>query len=260
MQLPIRNWRDRLNILRQDCKFRYVPFRAYYKYRAHKIMRRSDPEMALLPFLCDRKRISLDVGANLGLFTYPMSRYSAHVHAYEPNPFPLRVLKYVVDDNVTVHHMGLSDTSGEIEFVVPETYKGWSSNGASINDKTKDEGAFSFPLSVMRIDDLDLPEIGFIKIDVEGHEKQVIDGALETLARDRPNILLENEHIHMGDAFFTVFETLKDAGYHGYFMENGTLRHLSHFSIEAHQLAFSRGDKTPGVGYVRNFALLPQKI
>ena len=74
--LPKENLRDFINDFRLDVKFRYVPFRGYYRHRSYKYMRRIDPEMGLLKFIVNPKRICLDVGANLGLFTYFLSRYS----------------------------------------------------------------------------------------------------------------------------------------------------------------------------------------
>ena len=151
--LPRENLRDLINDFRLDVKFRYVPFRGYYRHRSYKYMRRIDPEMGLLKFIVNPKRICLDVGANLGLFTYFLSRYSPHVYAFEPNPIPLRILRYVADKNVTVLQMALSNKTGEAELVVPKGRKGWSSNGASIEYDEGEGHVVKVPGS--RIDDLD---------------------------------------------------------------------------------------------------------
>ena len=47
------------------------------------------------------------------------------------------------------------------------------------------------PVKVVRLDDEGLGNVGFMKIDVEGHEYEVIDGARALLARCRPNLLVE---------------------------------------------------------------------
>ena len=72
-------------------------------------MYKKAPEMGLLKFIVDPSRNSVDIGASLGLFTYFLARYSVHVYAFEPNPLPLRYLRTLVDDNVTVVHGALSD-------------------------------------------------------------------------------------------------------------------------------------------------------
>ena len=253
-ELPRENLRDFLNELRLDLKFRYPPFRAYYRYRAHKYITRIDPEMGILKFLVDPARACLDVGANLGLFTYFLARLSPRVYAFEPNPFPLRLLRYVADRNVEVVQMAITDTSGEVELVVPKSRKGWSSNGASLEQHfTGRNIRITVPGS--RLDDLQLPPVGFIKIDVEGHELAVLHGARDTLTRDRPNLYIENEHTHAGDAAGKVFALLNEMHYEGYFIEDGVLRTLRHFDVEKHQLLPAAGDTRHR--YVRNFIFLP---
>ncbi len=257
-QLPRETLRDVINDIRLDFKFRYVPFRGYYRYRSHKYMTRIDPEMGILKFIVDPARISLDVGANLGLFTYFLSRYCPHVHAFEPNPIPFRILQHVADRNVTLYQMALTDHTQEVELVVPKGRKGWSSNGAGL-DRERDDGSgmatgvVKVPGS--RIDDLGLEDIGFIKIDVEGHEKGVLSGATETLRRDRPNLFIENEFAHVGDAAGDVFSLLESFDYRGFFLENGVLRSLSRFSVEDHQIKPREGGTGP---YVKNFIFLPK--
>jgi FkbM family methyltransferase len=251
--LPRENFRDLINDIRLDIKFRYVPFRGYYRHRSHKYMRKIDPEMGLLKFIVDPKRICLDVGANLGLFTYFLSRYSPHVYAFEPNPIPLRVLRYVADKNVTVLQMALSDKTGEAELVVPKGRKGWSSNGASIEYDEGEGRVVKVPGS--RIDDLDYKDIGFIKIDVEGHEKSVLEGAQETLARDRPNLFVENEFTHAGEGVTDVFDMMKALDYDGFALIDGVFSNISRLSLEEHQINAERGAQG---SYVKNFVFIPK--
>ena len=251
--LPRENFRDLINDIRLDIKFRYVPFRGYYRHRSHKYMRKIDPEMGLLKFIVDPKRICLDVGANLGLFTYFLSRYSPHVYAFEPNPIPLRVLRYVADKNVTVLQMALSDKTGEAELVVPKGRKGWSSNGASIEYDEGDGRVVKVPGS--RIDDLDYKDIGFIKIDVEGHEKSVLEGAQETLARERPNLFVENEFTHAGEGVTDVFDMMKALDYDGFALIDGVFSNISRLSLEEHQINAERGAQG---SYIKNFVFIPK--
>lgn len=255
-RLPALSLRDRINVARQNAKFKWVPFRGYYRYRAHKYLRRIDSEMGLLRFLMSPAVVSLDVGANVGLFTYYLARYSRHVHAFEPNPLACDVLQSVADRNVTVHRTALTDRAGEVELYVPRNRKGWSSNGGSLQQmRWGDFGRVRVP--GRRIDDLGLSDIGFIKIDVEGHELAVLRGAQETLRRDRPNLFVENEHSHAGGDAAAVFDLLKELDYEGFFLDGGVLTSLTRFSPEEHQL--SRRN-TPGTrqSYVKNFIFLPR--
>jgi len=253
--LPRENFRDLLNDVRLDIKFRYVPFRGYYRLRSYKYMYRIDPEMGLLKFIVDPRRISLDVGANLGLFTYFLARYSPQVYAFEPNPLPLRILRRVADRNVTVVEMAISDRTGETELVVPRGRKGWSSNGARIDQPPGGDGArVRVPCS--RIDDLGYRDIGFIKIDVEGHEKSVLLGARETLARDRPNLFLECEYAHVGADIHDVFDLMTALDYDGFALIDGVLSNISRLSVEEHQVKPRGGGNADR--YVKNFIFLPK--
>jgi FkbM family methyltransferase len=250
--LPRDTLRDWRNGFWHDVKFRYMPFRAYYRLRAYRYLYWKSPEMGLLRFLADPGKASLDIGANLGLFTYFLSRLSSHVYAFEPNPFPLRSLQAVADANVTVLPIAVSDRSGEAELIVPRTSKGWSNNGASLA-KAAEPGAGRVTVPCRAVDDLDYHDIGFIKIDIEGHELAALRGMEKTLARERPNLFIENERLHAGDGAEDVFACLADLNYAGFALIGGVLRSLAHFSFEEHQ---ARRDG-PAKDYVKNFIFMP---
>ena len=257
MRLPQYTLRDHINQFVLDVKFKWIPFRGYYRFRSYKYMKWIDPEMGLLRYVVDPRRISLDVGANHGLFTHFLARYSPHVHAFEPNPLPFNVLKRVVDRNVTVYHMALTDRTSDVELVVPRGRKGWTNNGASLDRKR--EGHFAIvKVPGSRIDDLDLKDIGFIKIDVEGHENIVLKGAIATLQRDRPNLFLENEYAHVGAAADEVFRLLRDLNYDGFFLGDGVVKHISHFSWEQYQIG-PRRESGRSERYVKNFIFIPKE-
>ncbi|HSS63956.1 MAG TPA: FkbM family methyltransferase [Gammaproteobacteria bacterium] len=250
--LPRETFRDWRNEFWHDVKFRYMPFRAYYRIRAYRYMLWKSPEMGLLRFLTHKGKVSLDIGANLGLFTYFLSRLSSHVYAFEPNPFPLRALRAVAGSNVTVLPIAVSDRSGEAELVVPRTAKGWSNNGASLT-KPADALAGRLTVECRAIDDLDYRNVGFIKIDIEGHELAALKGAEQTLKRERPNLFIENERLHAGSGADDVFDYLKSLDYAGFTLIDGVLTTLEHFSFEEHQ---ARRDG-PARDYVKNFIFLP---
>jgi FkbM family methyltransferase len=219
-------------------------------------MKHIDPEMALLPFLISPAKISLDVGANLGLFTYFLARYSKHVHAFEPNPLAFDILRSVADCNVTLYRQAVTDRSTEVEFFVPRNRKGWSNNGGTLNQPADGQyGRVRIP--GCRIDDLDLSTIGFIKIDVEGHELSVLRGAVETLRRDRPTLFVEIEWAHVGDDMRKVFDILAIVDYDGFFLDGNVLTNINHFSAEAHQIV-PRSTPASPTRYIKNFIFIPR--
>ncbi len=58
-RLPQDTLRDHINQFALDLKFKWIPFRGYYRFRSYKYMKWIDPEMGLLRFVVDPKRISL---------------------------------------------------------------------------------------------------------------------------------------------------------------------------------------------------------
>lgn len=107
-----------------------------------------------------------------------------------------------------------------------------------------------------RLDDLPLRDIGFIKIDVEGFEREVIEGARETLARDRPRLLIEIEEYHTRRPIEDDLAFVEGLGFRGYFLkQHEVLTPLSSFDPDAqHRKAHNR-DR---LNYVYNFIFLPR--
>jgi FkbM family methyltransferase len=132
--------------------------------------------------------IALDVGANVGNHTLAFSRLFDRVLAFEPLPRLADRLeaKVAARPNVTVHRVALSDRNGVARFAPPTTYN-WG--------KGKIDDAGTRIVQVVRGDELlaarDAGRVNFVKIDVEGHEVEVLSGLRHTIARDRPVVMFE---------------------------------------------------------------------
>lgn len=167
-----------------------------------------EPEMALLPRLCRRDRVSIDVGAKIGAYARRMLPLSAHVHAFEPNPRAARFLARTNCLRTTVHQLALGAGSGNAELRIPHDATGRSLAGRATIAPANTLGGLGTTSLPVRCDSLDrlaaagilgsVP-VGFIKIDVEGHERAVIAGAAALLRRDRPVLLIEANAAHGGD-------------------------------------------------------------
>jgi hypothetical protein len=103
---------------------------------------------------------------------------------------------------------------------------------------------------------VDLP-VSFVKIDVEGHELDVLRGAERTMREQRPNLLIEINN-DLGDRpVEEVFELIVSFGYRGEFLEEGRYRRpLSAFDVAKHQVSAS--DNVLSKAYVNNFIFLPE--
>ncbi len=236
----------------EEIKYRVVPPSFYIRYRHAKERRRGEKEIHLVPFLAMRDRVSLDVGANKGVYAYAMLAHSAAVHAFEPNPKIFAILQSWAKDRLQLHQVALSSTSGKAQLLVPRTERGYSNQGASLSlDKVK--GAhMKVDVDAVRLDELEMPPIGFIKIDVEGFELEVLKGAAATLQRDRPNLLIEIEEAHTARPLSEMVDEVCAYGYRCLVLRRGTLTMFEEIDLDAHHRnPRSRED------YIFNFIFLP---
>jgi FkbM family methyltransferase len=149
----------------------------------------------------DPRRDFIDVGANVGFYSVLAARSlpGRRVLAVEPNPEALRRLaanlaRNGVEAAVTVFAGLASDGSGEAELNLIEGMEEYSSMGKIVHASVagKVSARLKVPAETLdRLVELYGLEPGLIKIDVEGAEKLVLDGAIATLTRFRPVILCE---------------------------------------------------------------------
>ena len=254
-KLPAITFRDRLNRIKQNIKFKYLPFRLYHRIRCYKYAKYRSPELSLISNLVKNTQNSIDIGANLGLFTFFMSRASKHVFAFEPNPYPLENLKGLVDSNVTVLPIALGNNDGPVEIKIPHHRKGWSSNGASLASKEINDGKI-INIQCRKLDSLNIENIGLIKIDVEGFEIEVIRGAKDTILKNKPIMIIENEIVHTKDTN-ELFTTMNEFGYDKYICNSiGKLEKVGNFSVEENQ---KNAIRNLDINYIQNFIFIPKE-
>lgn len=202
--------------------------------------------------LVPRGGLALDIGAGTGLYTYWLARRARHVHAFEPRPEAADAIRRRWMPNVTVHNVALSDESGEAELFVPDE----RGTRASIEPGVRDGDGHVITVPRVRLDDLALEPVRFVKIDVEGHELSVIRGGARTIERDLPTVFCESEERHgEGSVPDLVTAMRDDFGYEAYFWLRGDLIPIERFSLQQHQLA--RGGDVKSPDYVNNFVFLP---
>src|SRR5713226_1445855 len=132
----------------------------------------------------------VDVGANIGAYTKLLSEWvgpGGSVHSYEPIPETCSYLHNNVRKfgmvNVVVHNAAVSSRAGKLKMRVP------SSN--FYQARLSSEG--DIPVRSVCLDEefSSLGSVSFIKCDAEGHEREVIEGAVKLIQRDRPAWLIE---------------------------------------------------------------------
>ena len=160
-----------------------------------------------------RTDICVDVGANIGLYTLLFAREAACVYAFEPNPAARRVCKRAIMlndyQNVILDGRAISEEGGQARFYVNRA------SGLSalipVSNTTR-----IINVEKVRLDDLSLGRVDWLKIDVEGHEIAVLRGAQQLIARN-PQIRLIVEFIpERGDfdenEFFRLLEGFEFEG------------------------------------------------
>ena len=201
-----------------------------------------EEELLVLDKLVDKNLESVDVGVYRGVYTYQLSKISKHVHAFEPNPllFPYlnKNLKKLAE-NITLYESALSDSIVTTNLKIPKRSKTlnkknyeemYKLGAATIHDKNllSNEEFTSFKIRTQKMDDILINNnIGFIKIDVEGHEENVLKGAAEIIKKNRPVLLVEVEEKHTRKSVKETINFINSLGYKAYFLSGSNLENIS---------------------------------
>jgi FkbM family methyltransferase len=221
--------------------------------------RSGEPELRILKSLVDPKKNSIDIGANKGIYTYFMARLSRHVFAYEPNPELAEFITKSSRSNVSVYAIALSNRVGEATLSVPLVNNFLYDQLGSLEEKVVPQGSKTYQVPLKRLDDQGHTNVGFIKIDVEGHEEAAIDGARNLLTTQRPNLLIEIEQKHHRDRDISeIFAKILALNYEGFFLLDRKLESLDEFSPTKHQnIENYAGLSSLGKTYICNFIFKP---
>ncbi|CAI8181474.1 MAG: 2-O-methyltransferase NoeI [Bacteroidia bacterium] len=157
--------------------------------------------------------IVVDVGANIGSVSIPLAKLSpdCEIYSFEPS----ELLFSQLTKNVSLNHIlncklfniGLSSESGVVKFYdmgCVSGNRGTSSISRNIDNLQAVENEIAVDTIDSQFADIDR-SISLIKIDVQGHELQVLNGGFNTICKNRPVIIFEHE-----DDYFDDSSTVKD--------------------------------------------------
>lgn len=231
---------------------------------ARYFRRHGEVELGLVEMLCRSDRDAIDVGANLGAYIHFMRRAAGLVYAYEPVPWLAEELRGKFPSRVIVRNLALSNASGSAILHIPSR-QGRLEPGLAKLDRSIEDGAekwVDLRVERCRLDDHYAGEVGFLKIDVEGHEHEVLLGARETIDRCRPNILVEIEEHFAPGQVTRVRRFFSALGYRGYFLDHGALREVENFDAASMQrpediAGFVAGmERAQFSSYINNFIFI----
>jgi FkbM family methyltransferase len=207
-----------------------------------------------------RGGIALDVGASSGIYAYHLSRMARYVYAFEPIPEYAERIRRLRVCNILVENVALSSREGQAKLRIPLLSSQAEDKGmASLEPRVVADERLSRIVEVplRRLDDYGFKNVSFIKIDVEGHEEEVLDGGRETITRDHPCLLLEIEERHNPGGLNRINNSLTALGYEGFYFERGKRRPARSFDSAANELpslAFETGNESRrNLSYINNF-------
>lgn len=172
--------------------------------------------------------VVLDIGANIGYYTVLLSKLigaDGKVIAFEPTEYFGKILKdNLAENHVTnclVQKYGLSENLNHREICIGDDSATlqWESDISPHNGKEK--------ITLKRLDDIiddfELERLDFIKIDVDGHEPAFLKGAINTIKKYKPIVLLEVSHLNYlnyGITGWDFYDDLKQNNFHIYYERN----------------------------------------
>jgi FkbM family methyltransferase len=178
--------------------------------------------------------VCLDVGAEYGLYTWTLAGLvgpAGHVHAVEPQSGPSSFVestrRLLRAGNVTVHRTALGAATGGGVLALPRRRllpvhgRAFLTTGADgLGSNAEFAHHEDVPVAVTTVDELvgslGLGRLDLVKVDIEGAEARLLDGAAGTLAAFRPVLMLELEDRHLarfGTTVGRVVGGLEAAGY-----------------------------------------------
>jgi len=211
------------------------------KYLLNKRLNRAiknnyEKELSIINRFKDKSKSAVDVGVYRGVYSYKLSKEFKHVYAFEPNPLIYPFLKKnltKIIKNLTLSNCALSNNAGIANLKIPtrskSIFKGnveelYKLGLATIHKKNNFKKYKSINVTKNKLDDnLKDINIGFIKIDVEGHEKEVVEGAKNLIKKYKPVLLIEIEEKHNKKPVLETINFINSLGYSAFFCKNGQL-------------------------------------
>lgn len=139
---------------------------------------------------CGLRRVAVDVGGNIGLWSRVMALDFERVVAFEP------VARYVdcwkvnaAAPNTEVHQVALGEREGVVAMHCPDE----STHGNTFVARPDDHRNIEESVPLRTLDSFGLEHVDFLKVDVEGYELPVLQGARRLLEACRPVVIVEQK-------------------------------------------------------------------
>jgi len=183
--------------------------------------------------------ICIDIGANIGAFSLFFASKCRKVISFEPIRFNCKLLELSSSinfvENIQIENSILSDINGECKFLVANETGLSGIISEDINNHKrylkKTYNNFIEEIITMKsrtLDSFNIDKVDIIKIDVEGAELKVIKGAIKTLLRCKPRLLIiecEEKSLNLyKNSLDELINKLKVLNYYPYYLIAGNLK------------------------------------
>jgi FkbM family methyltransferase len=159
-----------------------------------------------------RDGVALDIGANHGMHTKKIAEKFKKVYAFEPHPNNMNILSDAVKtfDNVDVVGAAVTNFDGQIKL-----YNCPNPGGHTISEAVADHKIWGhtrenyYEVPAVTLDTFCKDKVvSFMKIDIEGAENTMFEGAVETLKNNKMDIVIEVHRFVDTDKLFKFFTDL----------------------------------------------------
>ncbi len=139
----------------------------------------------------------IDIGAHIGTFSLMMSRCissGSHIYAFEPvycKILELNIKQNNLEDKIKIIDIGLSNKSEKLKGGFIDFYQEGNYGFTQIIYFEKANEESQLIINVETLDSFNFENVSFIKIDVEGNERNVLEGSINTIIKNLPTILIE---------------------------------------------------------------------
>lgn len=182
----------------------------------------SESECSLFREIVSEGSVIVEVGANIGTHTVPLSRLTGpggKVIAIEAQRRVFNVLCANVAlnelENTVCYHMGAGRNRRASWIPAPDFGNEVNIGGLGISDNIGQQRSAAENVSIKPLDDLELERVDFLKIDVEGMELEVLLGAEKLIRASRPIMYVENDRMDQSERLLDfIFQLGYDAWWH----------------------------------------------
>lgn len=173
----------------------------------------SESELKYIDVIAKGNKVSIDIGSNIGLYSYRLAQIFSKVYSFEINPEMSKDLKTYNSEKVEVICVGLSSRIEHTTLYIPVAKNQELTGWAALDPKNypNPDWCIEKKVLVSTLDSYNMQEVEFIKIDVEGHEVEVLKGALNTIVSNRPTLLIEikEDNLSKVKSFFSTLNYLQ---------------------------------------------------